>query len=189
MTAIAHLIKPKPKINWLKNRHDWLDSLLDYFWKIVLRRVIQITQSRWLRSCYKLSVNHWQFSKIGEEAAGGSEELKFFIAFIVSAVTASWYALLVSAPFNCWRNRWKVTNPKTICKTPNRFSKKEGKPTIFSEILGSKNIDLIGKDKCGKTPYMNACISGHTDDVKLQLNYMYVKMRDIFDDFQTLWPR
>ena len=108
MTAIAHLIKPKPKINWLKNRHDWLDSLLDYFWKIVLRRVIQITQSRWLRSCYKLSVNHWQFSKIGEEAAGGSEELKFFIAFIVSAVTASWYALLVSAPFNCWRNYdWK----------------------------------------------------------------------------------
>ena len=44
--------------------------------------------------------------------------------------------------------------------------------TIFSEILGSKNIDLIGKDKCGKTPYMNACISGHTDDFKLQLNCM-----------------
>ena len=145
MTAIAHLIKPKPKINWLKNRHDWLDSLLDYFWKIVLRRVIQITQSRWLRSCYKLSVNHWQFSKIGEEAAGGSEELKFFIAFIVSAVTASWYALLASAPFNCWRNRWKVTNPKTICKTPNRLSKRKEKRQSFPRFLVAKTLIWLVK--------------------------------------------
>ena len=59
MTAIAHLIKPKPKINWLKNR-----LAIDYFWKIVLRRVIQITQSLLLQIVSKpLTI-----SKIGEEA-------------------------------------------------------------------------------------------------------------------------
>ena len=82
MTAIAHLIKPKPKINWLKNRLG-----IDYFWKIVLRRVIQITQWSY---CYKLSVNHWQFPKLERRQVFHCIHCFRGYRFFVVCITCQW---------------------------------------------------------------------------------------------------
>ena len=44
-------------------------------------------------------------------------------------------------------------------------------------LSNNKNIDFNGKDKFGKTFYVNAWINGHQDVVKL----------DFLIDNQTLW--
>ena len=44
-------------------------------------------------------------------------------------------------------------------------------------LSNSKNIDFNGKEKCGKTFYVNAWIDGYQDVVKL----------DFLIDNQTLW--
>jgi len=48
------------------------------------------------------------------------------------------------------------------------------------------NIDFNAKDLCGKTPFVNACINGHKEVVKLSLARNMLKNETFLSDFQTL---
>ena len=61
--------------------------------------------------------------------------------------------------------------------------------TVFEnqlKYLIHLNIDFNAKDLCGKTPFVNACINGHKEVVKLSLARNMLKNETFLSDFQTL---